>query len=164
MGIYLGEFAQILNKVITNTTVETSLLNLTANTSKSWNSDILAVGRTFLIKLRGFASRQGGNVTIKIKLGSTIIATTGSVNPSSLNNDMFEIDFLFTVRSIGVNGKIIGQGLFKNFSDNSTLQIKNTVETTINTTILNAFDITWQWATANVGNTVTSTNLILITK
>lgn len=152
-------FCSVANKTIANTVTETSLIGTGIGT-QTLLPIFFSLGNSIRINIRGFFSKASGNATLKIKLNSTVISTTGTVLPGSAANDAFEIDYYFTVRSLGVSGSIIGQGNFFNWNTGNNQQMVTLAPITIDTTINQIVDVSYQWGTANVGNTITSTNVI----
>ncbi len=150
-------FTQTANKAIVNTVAEASLFGIGVG-SRDFPALILITGTNVFISIRGFGSRASGNVIINVKLNGTVIGTTGAMLVGTLNNDEFKIEFNFTVRSSGISGSVIGQGEFTNLNSGNILEMVNLATTTINTTIIQTLDVTWQWSVANIGNSVTSTN------
>jgi hypothetical protein len=76
-------------------------------------ANALKVGSVVKIKASGIHTATTGAEThgMLIKFGSTTIATTATtLNPA--DNDVWDIDFDFVVRSIGATGTIVGSGHF----------------------------------------------------
>ncbi|NCC88670.1 MAG: hypothetical protein EOM05_12565 [Clostridia bacterium] len=156
-------FTQIADKTISNTVTETTLFG-TGVGSLIIPANLLVVGRTYNIKFRGYMSGvNGNNATLKLKLGNVTLVTSTNTMPATFTNAYFENDFTFTCRSIGETGTIIGNGrtiinagIESSTSYTRTLQMTSVA--TINTTIANAINSTYTWATASENNTITVTN------
>lgn len=170
-GGLVGLYSQISDSSdIRNTTTETSLFNgSTSVGSLMIPADGFAVGDSFHAKLGGGISSQNGeNITLRVKSGSVELANTGLLSLPALTNRIFEIELDFTIRAIGGVGvaEIITHGEI-NFVANSGggswegLNFISVNNTTFDTTIGNMLDITWEWSTASVQNTITNriTNL-----
>lgn len=169
---------EILNKVFNPTTnslnmgfsssaatTTSTIANTTTETNFSQNyvisANTMTVGKTFRITARGVYSTiaSAGSETAKVKLGSTVIATSGGFTGSnSKTNAGFMIMADFTVITIGASGTIECQGSFFNETTNGTHQIfsmENTAAITIDTTANQTLQISHQWGTADPGNTIT---------
>lgn len=156
-----GQFqtlVQIADKTIANTTVETSLLNLYAPTNV-FNTDQFIIGNYVKVRMIGYAIRTTGTLTINVKLGSTVIMTTGAILTGNMNNDGWVITVCYTYRAVGVNGKIRGFGSFVNQNTGAILQMTMLSDVSVNLSTSKTFDITAQWSIVNIGNSITSTNI-----
>lgn len=148
---------QIEDKILTNNLVEQSLLG-TLTKSAILPSGFLKTGRNVFGKIRGYHSKGAGNVTCRVKLNSVIVLSTGLINSGAANNSPFELDFDFTIRSIGASGLIVGQGSLVNRNTGTYFPMQNLLPIAVNTTLPQTLDVTWQYATSNAGNVIRSTN------
>lgn len=149
-------YKQLSNVTVTNTVTETSLL-----TNKiTIPANYFAVGNGIDIDLRGFHSTSGNpNVTVKIKLGSTIILNTGVVSSGNGTDFGLEIEAMLTCRSIGVSGTISGQGQYIELMTSPNLfSMVNTSPITLDTTISQDLDVTVQWGVASASDSMTLTD------
>ena len=150
---------------VANSTTETSMLG-TGVGSATLPANFAVVGRTIRVRSHGFISDTATpSSTIKIKLGSvTLITSTGTL-PSGLSNAEVTFEFVFTFRSIGATGTVIGQGISRitsgAFVSSAARALVMTAPATIDTTIANAMDVTYQWGTASASNTISMTNPII---
>ena len=150
---------------VENSTTETSMLG-TGVGSATLPADFAVVGRTIRVRSHGFISdTDTPSSTLKIKLGSvTLITSTGTL-PSGLSNAEVTFEFVFTFRSIGATGTVIGQGISRitsgAFVSSAARALVMTAPATIDTTIANAMDVTYQWGTASTSNTISMTNTII---
>lgn len=159
-------FTQTANKQVQNTITETSLVGtgVGSNTIKANSSGI---GTTYRLSMWGYISNTGSPFAqVKIKIGSvTIFDTTSSGMFAITGNQNFKISALFTVRTLGASGTVIGQGEFEYATSASTqyqiLFQTNTATSTIDTTIDQTVDVTFTWNTASASNSINSTNFIL---
>ena len=126
------------------------------------------IGSTLRIIAKGFYSTKvAATGTLRIFFsfnGSAIIDTGTFTPPASIVGGGWDLDCLLTVRTIGMTGSIIGQGLFKHFSTASDFaqeQMVNTGTSVIDTTILQMPDIQVEWSTPDVDNTISSTNIFI---
>ena len=150
---------------VANSTTETSMLG-TGVGSATLPANFAVVGRTIRVRSHGFISDTATpSSTIKIKLGAvTLITSTGSL-PSGLSNAEVTFEFVFTFRSIGATGTVIGQGVSRitsgAFVSSAARALVMTAPVTIDTTIANAMDVTYKWGTASASNTISMTNPII---
>lgn len=157
-----GQFAQTADQTIANTTTETTCFGSGVG-ALTLPANELVVGKTIRIKLVGRISTSAtpGSVTVKLKLGSAVIASRTFTPSANLAGRHLQIEAVITCRSTGVSGTVMGQGLTTIvFLDTTTLghYMQATSPTTVDTTISQAIDVTWDWGTASASNTVTFTN------
>lgn len=108
----------------------------------------LKVGDTISVKMRGYINiTSDSNMTFRLHFGSNVIVTSASFQIASPKvNNFIELDFEFTVLSLGVAGTIIGQGNVKYLSSGnasyfSGTDLVMTNAVSINTTIDSIFRI-----------------------
>lgn len=147
---------------ITNTTEESSIIDggvgvlyVPANNFR--------VGDSFVARISGILSCiNNAGITIRIKSNNIDIANTGSITLLSALNNYYDIDLHFTVRSIGPAGtaSLMTSGWFMyNKASNNTpdrIGFENLDITNFDTTIDNQLDVTIQWDTADIGNSIDS--------
>jgi hypothetical protein len=145
---------------ITNTTVETSLINggvgfltVPANTFK--------VGDSFICFFSGtLSSSNNQNIRIKIKTDSIILADTGLITLPTTTNKDWELHVNFTIRALGGPGvgviKTAGRFFYNKNSNNNPENVgfKNLNNTTFDTTINNTLEVTAKWSNALVANSI----------
>ena len=156
-------FTQTADKTVANTSTETTLLG-TGEGSKTLPADFLTVGKTIYIRVSGYwsdiSSPGTGEARVKIG-GTTILDTTAQTPAGSVSNKTFEIDGFITCRTTGASGTIHHQGYLLLDVGGQSLEfwgMPATSTTTVDTTSSLAIDVTWQWSTADAGNTMTATN------
>ena len=167
-GLMRVIFQQLDDKVVSNTTDETSQLG-TGNTgdTKTIPADTAGVGDCYFIRLNGYISNTGTPTgTIRVKLGATNLVVSGPVNlPSGLSNAFVETVFHLTIRSTGALGTVIGQGHTKlivgALDTTYNRQLTMTAPATIDFTTDQAIDVTYQWGTADPANILTITNAMI---
>ena len=163
-----GLYAQTENSTpITATTIESSLIGTGLGTL-SVPPNTFQVGDSFVAKLYGHITCIGtATIEIRVKSGSIILADTGIVALNASTAKHWCIEINFTIREIGGVGiaSIVSGGLFSyvknagtNFEGTNFSIINNS---TFDTTILNTLDVTAQWNTTNVGNTMFSESFVL---
>ena len=164
----------IFNQLFTKTLIgdgvnpqsETSLISSSSGNlgSKILLANSLKVGDIIKIKSKGFINvTSTGTFTLNIKLGSTVLSSNGSViisNPKT--NQLFDMDFEFLVKSIGINGNVLGNGkmLISSGSVSNPIMAEfvMTTSSVINTTINQTLDFTISWLagfSGNINNTIT---------
>jgi hypothetical protein len=149
-------FSQVVDVEVVNTLTETTLFGA-GRGSRTIPANTLDVGTTIRITLAGHLSDTGApTLTIDVDLGGTQIASTGS---QALNTSVTGVDwhltFLITCRSTGVTGKVVGSGLFQHDNDGQFGMV-NSAEVSVDTTSDLAVNVTAQWGTADMANTMTS--------
>ena len=164
-----GLFAQTGNSnIITNTTVETSLINGGVGTL-TVPANGFQVGDSFRAVFGGVMNADNNqNITIRVDAGPIVLLDSGLQNlGSSVTNDVWSLNIDFTIRSLGGPGvaSIVSLGSFHyTKTNNSSVQgfAFNVVNnTTFDTTIPNVLDVTAQWQTASTGNNIYSDIFIL---
>ena len=108
------------------------------------------------------------NITIRVDSGPIVLLDSGLQNlGSSVINDVWSLNVDFTIRSLGGPGvaSIVTLGSFHyTKTNNASVQgfAFNVVNnTTFDTTIPNAIDVTAQWQVASTGNNIYSDIFIL---
>lgn len=164
-----GLFAQTGNSnIITNTTVETSLINGGVGTL-TVPANGFQVGDSFRAVFGGVMNANNNqNITIRVEAGSVVLLDSLLQNlGSSVINDMWSLNIDFTIRQIGPAGvaSIVTLGAF-HYTKTNNASVQgfgfNTVNnTTFDTTISTTLDVTAQWQTASTGNNIYSDIFIL---
>jgi hypothetical protein len=159
-----GLFSQTSTSApITGTNIETSLVTSGVG-SLSIPANGFQVGDSFSAVLIGHLSCVGtATLEIRIKTASGILlADTGIMAMSATTNKHWKIDINFTIRQLGIAtvAKISSGGLFA-YTKNSGFNFEGVNfsivnDTTFNTTIPNTLQVTAQWNTNNVGNSIYS--------
>jgi hypothetical protein len=159
-------FSGTADKTVANTTTETSLIP-TGVGSATLAANSFSVGKVLKIRLAGKYSSKGapaGNITLKIKLGSTVVNASAAHAVDAGETDQFwRMDLCLTCRTTGATGTVIGQAAWEHAAvaaGNTGMEIASMIATaavTINTTTSLAVDATAQWSTADASNTITTT-------
>jgi hypothetical protein len=167
--INYGLFAQTANStLITNTTAESSLINGGVGTL-TIPANGFSVGDSFRAVFGGVMNANNNqNITIRVKAGSIVLLDSGIQNlGSSVINDIWSLNIDFTIRAIGAAGvaSIVTLGSFHyTKTNNASVQgfgFNSVNNTTFDTTISNALNVTAQWGTASSGNNIYSDMFIL---
>jgi hypothetical protein len=164
-----GLFAQTANStIITNTTVESSLINGGIG-SLTVPANGFKVGDSFRAVLGGVMNANNNQrITIRVDAGPIVLLDSGLQNlGSSIINDVWSLNIDFTIRAIGPAGvaSIVSLGSFHyTKTNNSSVQgfgFNVVNNTTFDTTISTTLDVTAQWQNASTGNTIYSDIFIL---
>lgn len=165
----IGLFAQTANSTpITATTVETSIINGGVG-SLSIPANGFQVGNSFRAVAAGIMNAANNQtIRIRVKAGAITLLDSGVQSlTNSIINDIWSLNIDFTIRQVGVPGvaSIVSLGTFHYTKiSNATAQAFsfNVVnDTTFDTTISNTLDITVQWGSNNVNNSIFSDILVL---
>lgn len=164
-----GIFAQTANStIITNTTVESSLINGGVGTL-TVPANGFSVGDSFRGVFGGVVNANNNQtIRIKVKAGSIVLLDSGLQNlGSSVINDVWSLNIDFTIRQIGTAGvaSIVSLGNFHyTKTNNASVQgfgFNVVNNTTFDTTISNTLDVTAQWGSASTGNNIYSDIFVL---
>lgn len=158
----------IADKTVGATVAETTLLAASMTTVEK------TIPATRFQPKKGIRLSLGGYLTtdvvpptarVRIKIGSvTVVDTTAASLVAVSSAGEWEIKCELICRTIGATGTFHGQGHFGYNSGVSTfnrIQAVNTAVSTVNTTIDNLIDVTFEWGTSHASNTITCTNTII---
>ena len=152
-------FTQTADQTIANTVTETTLFGtgVTVGGGLTLPANFFVAGKTLKLHIHGYHSSTGNpNVTIKIKLGSTVVATATDVSGNGAT-DGFYFDGEIVCRTTGATGTVSAGGQYDEVHTSGlNMGIVQTGTTTIDTTASQVIDVTLTWGTADAGNTVTS--------
>ena len=152
-------FTQTSTQSITNTTTETTMLGSGIGT-KTLPTNFFTPGKTVRITIKGYYSRASSNVTLKLKLGATTLATSPTQNPGTGTNLTWFQEMDITCRTTGATGTVMAQG-YVDPEVGAIIGMVNTTTTTIDTTASQTIDVTLQWSGTGAGNSVNATNVII---
>jgi len=146
-----GLFSQTGNSVtVSGTTSETTIIGNGVGTLNV-PANGFSVGDSFQLIMGGVLDNTNDDITIRLKSGSVILATSGAFNPSAGGDNWF-MSVFFTIRSIGgpTVASISTHGNFQVVKGNgqvygTAFQTTNNVD--FDTTISNTLDITVQFET-----------------
>jgi len=163
-----GLFSQTGNSVtVSGTTTESTLIDGGVGTL-SVPANGFAVGDSFRADFGGVLN-VGNNQTMRIRLktGSVVLADSGVQAITNITSDVWSLSVNFTIRQIGAAGvaSIVTLGSFHySKTNNGTVEgfSFNTVNnTTFDTTISNTLDVTVEWGSTNVDNSIYSDIFVL---
>lgn len=152
----IGFFSQTAQgPTVTNTTTETAILGAGVG-SLSVPANLFNIGDSFHAKIGGTISAQNGDsIIIRIKTGATVLASTGVIPLQAVTALAWEIELDFTIRTTGAAGSIFTNGNFAYNRNTGSLEgfVFGDAQT-IDTTILNALDITAEWQQAKTQDVI----------
>ena len=162
-----GNYAQTVQSATITGTIETSIVG-TGVGSLSIPANAFQVGDSFHAKIGGLLGGTSINdkITINIKTGATILASTGlfvldTTQAISLGGEGWECELDFTIAAIGVNGSVCTNGNF-GYNKSGDKKVSGYVfqdEELIDTTVSNTLDITVLWD--QLGTEIYSANFVL---
>ena len=157
-------FNQTSSVTITGTVTETTIIG-TGVGSLTLPANFLIAGMSLDIHVWGFwTSAANPTMDHRLYLNSTLLLDTGPNTEGNVATPlMWTIRSTLTCRTVGASGTIIGQG-YVNYARTATTGILDDyipmqVAATIDTTIAQTLNLTFQWGTANASS-ITCTNLI----
>ena len=159
-----GLFAQTANStIITNTTVESSLINGGVG-SLTVPANGFKVGDSFRAQFGGVVNANNNQtIRIRVKAGAVILLDSLAQNlGSSVINDVWSLNIDFTIRALGSAGvaSIVTLGGFHyTKTNNASVQgfgFNVVNNTTFDTTISTTLDVTAEWGAASAGNNIYS--------
>lgn len=156
-------FAQTSTVTVSATDVQTTLTS-TGVGSLTIPAESWFVGKTYKVVLHGIYSTSSTNpasLTIKIKLGTTVVAQ-GTFNLAANKTDVaFECRNEFTCRAIGASGTVFSMGMMRS-ADNIVTKLNNgTSPTSVTLSTSQSLNVTAQLSNNVSGNSV-SAYLILL--
>lgn len=160
-------FAMTASSAVTNSTAETNIVGIGSGTI-TLPANYLVSGKTIRVKASGVytSTTSAGNMTVKFKLGSTIIVST-SLFPlvDNQTNQLWSFGIALTCRSTGTTGTVIGNTAFGMFDGTNGFRnfpmTNSTTSITVDTTASKDIVLTVQFSTANANNSLTNTNFIV---
>ena len=113
------------------------------------------------------SSKNNITIRIRVKAGSVVLGDTGLVTMPQTTNKHYTIDLNFTVRALGTAtvASIVSGIVFtyskdaSNAFEGADFSLVN--NTTFDTTIDNALDVTVQWGTTDTENAIYSEYFVL---
>tara|TARA_R110000803_G_scaffold507_1_gene1732 strand:+ start:39 stop:914 length:876 start_codon:yes stop_codon:yes gene_type:complete len=162
----IGNYAQTVQSATINTTGEQSIVGSGVG-SLSIPGNFFSVGDSFHGKIGGVINATGGGgrseITINIKTGTTVLASTGVFDLDNATNQGWECELDFTIAAIGATGTIHTNGNFAYTKDGNRSvfgYIFQDVQA-IDTTVSNTLNVTVEWNVLNGGDDIYSANFVL---
>lgn len=119
-----------------------------------------------VLRIKGFGllttSATGPTLKIDIKLGTTVIATSGAITPSGAASGIglcFEANLI--CRTIGSTGTIQGDGWVMQEGATGLMSTLNKAATTIDTTASQTIDVFGTWSLGTAGNVVSLSTILI---
>ncbi len=159
-------YAQTVQSATINTVGEQSIIG-SGEGSLTVPADWFRVGDSYHGKIGGLINATGGGnrseITINIKSGSTILASTGVFDLDLATNQGWECELDFTIAAIGATGTICTNGNFAYTKDGNRAVFGYIFQdvTAIDTTIVNTLDVTVEWNVLKSGDDIYSANFVL---
>ena len=163
-----GLYAQTaVGTLITNTTVETSLVGTGVGTL-TVPANGFNVGDSFTVKLCGpLSCANNETIHIRVKSNGVTIADAGVFQMKIATDKYFELILDFTVTKIGGAGvaELFTNGQYA-YNQNANTQLDGVnfalvSNTVFDTTVINALTITAEWGLAKTANKIQSQNFVL---
>ena len=170
LGYTRGLYAQTAASIpVVNTTTETTIINGGVG-SLSVPPNGFQIGDSFNATMSGMLSADNNNtLRLRVKSGVVTFGDTGIITLPNITNKFFDLYIHFTVRSIGAAGvaSIATSGQFT-YSKNASNAFEGADfvsinSTTFDTTVGNTLDITAEWGTASLTNSI-STEVFVLNK
>lgn len=161
-----GLFAQTVQLTPITTAPEQTLIS-TGVGSLSIPANAFAVGDSFHAKIGGKLNATGGGgrteIIIRIKTGTTVLASTGVFDLDTATDEGWELELDFTIAAIGATGSICTNGNFVYTKDGSRQVYGYLFQDvgSIDTTVSNTLNITHEYNVLNVGDDIYSANFVL---
>lgn len=156
-----GLFAQTGNNItVVNTTSESTLIDTGVGTL-SVPADGFQEGDSFQGSMMGiFSSLNNARITFRVKSDSVVLADSGAQTLPSTSDSIFLLTLNFTIRRVGFAGEaeIVTYGTFYDIKQSNSQQqgfsFYSINSTTFDTTISNTLDVTVEWVTASISNSI----------
>lgn len=158
-----GDLIEVLTDATLQTTsgsalvaASTALTNSVTETilgTHSFAANELKAGDVIRVRAQGIATATNSTdtLTFKLKLGATVIVTTGAVDVA--NNDIGYIDFDIVIRTAGAAGTMVGTGAVAlGVEGTVTAKPAKLASAAVDTTAALDLTVTGTWSVANAGN------------
>lgn len=163
-----GLYSQTGNSVVVSgTTSESTLIDGGVGTL-SVPANGFNIGDSFRADFGGVINvANNQTIRIRVKTGSVILLDSGTQAITNITSDIWSLSINFTIRQLGAAGtaSIVSLGNFhytKTVNGTTEGFAFNTVNnTTFDTTINNTLDVTVEWGSTNVANSIYSDIFVL---
>jgi hypothetical protein len=138
--------------VAASTAVHDSAVEATLD-SVAFAANELPAGTVIDFEIQGIATATVGTdtLTIKIKLGTTVILTLGPTDVA--NNNIWHVRGKIIIRTAGSGGTMVACGTTTALAAAGTASIQwNLASTAIDTTVAQTFAVTATWSTGNANS------------
>jgi carbon monoxide dehydrogenase subunit G len=142
----LAAVALAASSALSDTTDETTL------SSVSFTAHELSDGTVIEFEAQGVATATNGTdtLTVKVKLGSTVIASTGAVDVA--NNDIWHLRGRIVIRTDGATGTLVATGTQILGAEGATVKSFKLASTAVDTTGALTLAVTGTWSVASASN------------
>jgi hypothetical protein len=162
-----GLYSQIDDSIpVVNTVIQSSVIGVGVG-GLSVPPNSFSIGDSFVARIGGVVSNLNNtNITFRLHSLGVSLVDTGLITIKASTNQFWQLVTTFTIRSVGASGvaSIASNGSFVHIRNNLSVDYFgfNTINnTTFDTTILNTLDITAQWQTASLNNSIFSDSFVL---
>lgn len=148
--------------------ISATTATLLSNGSFSVPANTFVAGRSYKVKAVGryTTGATAGSVTAALLIGGASVVTTGAVaytvSIAAATNAAVVIEAIFTVRTAGATGAVVGyisRQMRTTASAVIFVDIQSAATVALNTTIARVIDLQWTWSAT--GNTVTFQQFII---
>lgn len=162
-------YASLVNDTVVNTLTGSLMGTATAIGSNVLPANFLVSGMVLRLSGRGFFSTKSmggaGDLNAELTLNGTPVVTSPvNLVPNNIVNEGWEVEILFTVRSIGGAGTMSIQGNFRRHSAVGTYNngaFITIAPTVVDTTSPLTIDLNAIWDPVDPLNSITSTNMLI---
>lgn len=153
------QFTQSASVTVANTASETTLVGAGKGTLVMPANWLSSVGRQIRFDAWCHHSHTGApTLQIRFKLGTTAVIDTGALSMTvNMTDQLFRITGTATVQTAGSSGKLMAQAYI--IHEAAIIPIVSTTQVSIDLTAALTADLTAQWSTGSVSDTITCTNL-----
>lgn len=155
-------YTQTGEKIITNTTVETSFLNGDHTGINIIPDRLLSPHSTITLRMFGLISTAGTpQTTLRFYFDGVEIIESVGILPNNLNNTYFDVFIEITIGTNKEYFNLNGRTLFQTVLGVGTPQLRGFYANNVAYTKKSEYpiDMTYQWGTASTGNTIKIYNL-----
>lgn len=140
--------AAAASTAISNTASETPFDNITLSLA----ADTIRAGDTYEFEAQAIATATNGSdtLTVKVKIGSTVIVTTGALDAT--NADLAVIRGTITFRTAGASGTLVADGIQIIGAEGTAVKDWKLASTVVDTTAAMAITCTATWSNASSSN------------
>ena len=154
-------FTATADKTVGGTNTETTLFGTGVGTL-TLPANFFVAGRTIRAQLSGYVSDTGSpTMQVRIKLGSTVIATALSGALITSTTRPYIVEALLTCRTTGASGAFMAQISQRYASSGEGTYSMTTATVAVNTAASQVLDVMLTWGTSDALNTATITNAVV---
>lgn len=155
-------FVQTDTITVANTTAETSIVG-DGQGSMTLAPNFLRVGTVLKIEAQGYHSSAGNpDATVTLKSGGITLGRAGPIGSGKSQEALAELTLYLVCRAAGPTGAVVVQGSYQEWHQGGAdagLVLPTPVS--LDTTIAQLLNITFQWSKASPANTVSWSVIIM---